>query len=68
MPVGKVKFFDPKKGWGFITDENGQDVFVHQTNIKTEGFRYLKEKEKVSFDLGPGQNGKIQALDVVPTP
>ena len=48
MPIGKVKWFDPKKGYGFIIGDQGQDVFVHYTSIAGEGFRALKDGETVS--------------------
>ena len=57
MPSGTVKWFDVKKGWGFITQENGQDVFVHYKNIVGEGFRSLKDGEQVNFDIVQGDKG-----------
>lgn len=52
MNKGAVKWFDVKKGYGFITDENGQDVFVHYSNIQSEkGFKKLYEKQLVEFDV-----------------
>ncbi len=57
MPIGKVKWFDPKKGFGFIIGDEGQDVFVHYTSIDGEGFRALKDGETVSYDLTKGDKG-----------
>lgn len=57
MPTGQVKWFDPKKGFGFITGPNGQDVFIHYTQIKTDGFRSLKDGEHVSYELVEGDKG-----------
>ena len=51
MPQGTVKWFDTKKGFGFIQQENGPDVFVHYSNIKGEGFKTLTEGQNVEFDL-----------------
>jgi len=64
MPTGKVKWFDPKKGYGFIIGEEGQDIFVHYTAIAGDGFRALKDGETVSYDLAEGEKG-LQARDVV---
>jgi len=57
MPTGKVKWFDPKKGYGFIIGEEGQDVFVHYTSIIGDGFRALKDGEMVTYDLVKGEKG-----------
>jgi len=57
MPIGKVKWFDPKKGYGFIIGDQGQDVFVHYTSIAGEGFRALKDGETVSYDLVKTEKG-----------
>jgi len=51
MPDGNVKWFDPKKGYGFIIGPEGKDVFVHYTSIDGEGFRSLREGERVQYDL-----------------
>ncbi len=51
MATGTVKWFSDKKGFGFIVDEQGRDVFVHYTEIKEDGFRSLKEGEKVDYEL-----------------
>jgi CspA family cold shock protein len=57
MPSGNVKWFDAKKGWGFITQESGEDIFVHYKNIVGEGFRTLKDGEQVQFEIVQGQKG-----------
>ncbi|GAB4330902.1 MAG: cold-shock protein [Calditrichia bacterium] len=65
MPTGTVKWFNEKKGWGFIVpDDGGDDIFVHYSAVRTEGFKTLKEGEKVAFELTEGKNGKMQASDV----
>ncbi|MFP3938603.1 MAG: cold-shock protein [Phycisphaerae bacterium] len=63
MPVGKVKWFDPKKGYGFIVGDEGQDVFVHYTSIQGDGFRALKDGETVAYELVEGEKG-YQARNV----
>ena len=57
MANGTVKWFNEKKGYGFIEQEDGPDVFVHQSAIKAEGFRTLKEGDRVSFDIEQGEKG-----------
>jgi len=58
METGTVKFFDEKKGFGFITpDEGSKDVFVHFSNIKAEGFKTLQEGQKVQYEPGEGRKG-----------
>ena len=57
MATGTVKFFNNDKGYGFITQENGPDVFVHFSNIEGEGFKSLEEGQKVEFDVAPGRKG-----------
>ncbi len=64
MASGKVKWFDAKKGYGFIAQENGEDVFVHFSSIGGEGFRTLKDGEEVTFDIVQGGKG-LQAANVV---
>jgi CspA family cold shock protein len=61
---GTVKWFNNEKGFGFITRENGPDVFVHHTAIVSEGFRSLNEGDNVSFEVVQGQKG-LQARNVV---
>lgn len=60
---GQVKWFDPKKGYGFIIGPQGQDVFVHYTQIQGEGFRSLKDGEEVEYELVEGEKGH-QAREV----
>ncbi len=57
MATGTVKWFNEKKGYGFIEQENGPDVFVHHTGISAEGFRTLNEGDRVSFDVEQGKKG-----------
>ena len=57
MVSGTVKWFDDKKGYGFITMEDGQDAFVHHSEIEGEGFRSLQEGDKVEFDTSQGRKG-----------
>ena len=64
MPEGIVKWFDNKKGYGFIKREEGDDVFVHYTAIKGDGFKTLQQDEKVSFEIIQGPKG-LQASDVL---
>ncbi len=54
---GTVKWFDPKKGFGFISRENGEEVFVHHTSIQSEGFRTLEEGDQVEFEVASSQKG-----------
>ena len=60
---GKVKWFDGKKGYGFITAENGKEIFVHYSGIVKDGFKALNEKQEVEYELGEGSKG-IQAINV----
>ena len=64
MARGTVKWFNEKKGYGFITDEQGNDVFVHFSGIAMEGFKTLKDDQKVQFDVTEGDKG-LQAINVV---
>ncbi|MGH2978154.1 MAG: cold-shock protein [Solirubrobacterales bacterium] len=58
MPTGTVKWFNPDKGFGFITaDEENKDLFVHQSEIDREGFRSLDEGMKVTYEEEPGDKG-----------
>ncbi len=64
MSTGKVKWFDEKKGFGFITpDDGGEDLFVHHSNIAAEGFRSLREGQDVEYEVGEGRKGP-QATEV----
>ena len=60
---GQVKWFDPKKGFGFIQGPEGQDVFVHYSQIQGEGFRSLRDGESVEYELVEGEKG-FQAREV----
>lgn len=62
--VGKVKWFNSEKGYGFIEMEGGDDVFVHFSAIQSEGFKSLDEGQEVSFEVEEGQRGP-QATNVV---
>ena len=57
MQSGTVKWFSDSKGFGFISQENGDDVFVHHTAIKSDGFKRLSEGDQVEFEVEQGQNG-----------
>ena len=54
---GTVKWFNPKKGYGFISRENGEDVFVHFKSIQDQGFRTLEEGDRVEFEVASSQKG-----------
>ena len=58
LPTGTVKFFNAEKGFGFISREQGDDVFVHFSNIQGEGYKSLDEGQKVEFDVAPGRKGE----------
>jgi CspA family cold shock protein len=64
MKTGTVKWFNAKKGFGFISDEEGNDVFVHFSALQMDGFKVLEEGEKVQFDVVKGEKGP-QAANVV---
>ena len=64
MAEGTVKWFNPEKGYGFISQNDGEDLFVHFSEIKMDGFKTLDEGARVSFDVTEGQNGKLQASNV----
>jgi CspA family cold shock protein len=53
-----VKFFNAEKGYGFISREEGEDVFVHFSNIQASGYRSLDEGQRVEFDVAPGRKGE----------
>ena len=63
MAKGKVKWFNNQKGYGFITPENGKDVFVLHTAIKSDGYRTLEEGQEVEFEIQQGPKGE-QAVNV----
>ena len=64
MVKGKVKWFNDAKGYGFITPENGKDVFVHHSAIQGDGFKTLREGQDVEFEITTGPKGE-QATNVV---
>jgi CspA family cold shock protein len=64
MATGKVKWFNEVKGYGFITTEDGNDIFVHYTSIQGDGFRTLDEGENVEFEITESPKGP-QATNVV---
>lgn len=61
--TGKVKWFDSKKGYGFITGENGKEIFVHFSGIAANGFKSLNEGQAVEFEVAQGAKGE-QAVNV----
>lgn len=66
MPTGTVKWFNDAKGYGFITpDDGGEDLFAHFSAIKMDGFKTLKQGQRVTFDLKEGEKGK-QADNIKP--
>jgi CspA family cold shock protein len=70
MPVGLVKWFDAKKGFGFVMGASGEDIFVHYTVINGEGFRRLRDGEQVEYEFTAGPKGylatKVRRLDPEP--
>jgi cold shock protein len=65
LATGTVKFFNNEKGYGFISREQGDDVFVHYSNIQGQGYRSLDEGQQVEFDVAPGRKGE-EAQNVRP--
>ncbi len=63
MPTGRVKWFNERKGFGFISRDDGEDVFVHFSEIKADGFKTLVENQEVSFEIKEGPKG-LQAANV----
>jgi|UniRef100_UPI004048C71E cold shock protein len=63
MAQGTVKWFNSEKGFGFITQDDGPDVFVHFSSIQTDGYRELKEEQRVEFEVKTGDKG-LQAENV----
>ena len=63
MAQGTVKWFNAEKGFGFITQENGEDVFAHFSAIQSEGFKTLEECQAVTFEVEEGQRG-LQATNI----
>ena len=60
--IGKVKWFDSKKGYGFILNDEGREIFVHYTGIVKEGFKALNEGQLVTYEVGEGDKG-VQAIN-----
>jgi CspA family cold shock protein len=67
LATGKVKFFNAEKGFGFISREGEQDVFVHFSNIEGSGYKTLNEGDNVEFEVAPGRKGeeaqKVRVID-----
>jgi cold shock protein len=57
MPTGTVKFFNAEKGYGFLSRPDGDDVFVHYSNVEGSGYRSLEQGQNVEFEIGPGRKG-----------
>ena len=64
MAQGTVKWFNPEKGYGFISQEGGEDLFVHWSEIQMDGYKTLEEGAAVEFEVTEGDNGKLQASNV----
>jgi CspA family cold shock protein len=64
MSKGRVKWFNEQKGFGFISQDKGDDLFVHFSSIKQDGFKALQEGDEVEFEIAQGKKG-LQAIDVV---
>ena len=62
MSYGTVKWFNDSKGFGFISQKNGPDVFVHHSEVNSSGFKSLREGDRVSFDVKEGQKLRFQLL------
>ena len=63
---GTVKYFNNARGYGFIYDLDGKEIFVHQSSINMDGFRSLHADDIVQFEIGAGKNGREQAVNVTP--
>lgn len=64
--TGKVKWFNKKKGYGFIIGNDNKDLFIHYSNINVKGFKLLLEGDIVDYEIGTGTTGKEQAVNVTP--
>lgn len=65
MAEGTVKWFNPEKGYGFISQNDGEDLFVHFSEIKMDGFKTLDEGDRVEYEVGPGKKpSETQAINV----
>jgi CspA family cold shock protein len=67
MATGRVKWFDNRKGYGFIENDGGEDIFVHYSNISADGYKTLEKGERVEFDVVEGNKG-LQAENVKKVP
>ena len=65
MPEGTVKWFNARKGYGFISMEDGDDIFCHYSDIEVDGFKTLNENQRVSFEIKEGPKG-LQAIHIKP--
>jgi CspA family cold shock protein len=65
VATGTVKFFNAEKGYGFISRDEGEDVFVHYSQIQGNGYKTLEDGQRVEFDVGPGRKGE-EAQNVRP--
>lgn len=66
MAIGTVKFFNPDRGFGFISDEaGGKDAFVHISAVERSGMTSLREGQKLSYDMETGRDGKAKAINLV---
>jgi CspA family cold shock protein len=61
MPQGTVKWFNNKRGWGFIVKEDGEDIFVHYSAIKGDGYKSLEDGQRVQFEIEEGAKGPAAA-------
>ena len=66
MNKGTVKWFNNQKGYGFITDSEGKDIFVHYSAIQMDGFKTIIEGDVVEYEIGEGTTGREQAVNVTP--
>jgi cold shock protein len=66
--TGKTKWFDPKKGWGFVTSDDGQDYFLHYAQLQVEGFKTTNQGDVVEFEVTQGEKGPMAANVVIVTP
>ena len=66
--TGRVKWFDDKRGYGFITSDEGRDVYVHYTAIVTDGYRTLKHNWRVEYEVVTADDGREEARNVVVLP
>jgi CspA family cold shock protein len=65
MPTGSVKWYDPKKGYGFIAPDDGsKDVFVHVSAVEASGLGRLNDNQRVSFEIEQGKGGKVSAVQL----